>query len=88
VTKLRIGDRFGLPDDVLTDVTAILGRRGRGKTTTGVVLVEEAWAAKRRFVVLDPVGVWWGLGRLRSLGFIDYPSTGLVAAQPVLFLGA
>lgn len=26
------------------------------------------------------------LGRLRTLGFVDYPSTGQVAAQPVLFL--
>lgn len=28
------------------------------------------------------------LGALRSLGFLDYPQTGHVAAEPVLFLGA
>ena len=26
------------------------------------------------------------IGRLRSLGFIDYPSSGQVVAMPVLFL--
>lgn len=64
---LRIGgDGFGLPLDVLSDVTAIVGRRGRGKTTTAVVMVEEAHAAGRRFCVIDPTGVWHGLRSSRD----------------------
>lgn len=35
---------------------------------------------------LNSKGFANALGRLRSLGFIDYPATGQVAAQPVLFL--
>lgn len=60
--KLHIGsDRFALDASVAEDVIAILGRRGRGKTNTAVVLVEELHAAGARFCVADPVGVWWGL---------------------------
>lgn len=38
---LRLAPRFSLPLDAASDVIAILGRRGRGKTTTATVLVEE-----------------------------------------------
>jgi uncharacterized protein len=63
---LRIAKGLALPLDVLSDVTAIVGRRGRGKTTTAVVLVEEAHAAGRRFCVVDPTGAWYGLRSSRD----------------------
>jgi hypothetical protein len=64
---LRIGaNGFHLPAEVLSDVTAIVGRRGRGKTSTAVVMVEEAHRLGRRFCVLDPTDVWWGLRSSRS----------------------
>lgn len=63
---LKIAKGVNLPDDVLSDVTAIVGRRGRGKTTTAVVLVEEAHRLKRRFCVVDPTGAWHGLRSSRD----------------------
>jgi len=59
--SLKISPTFSLPFDSVNDVIAIVGRRGRGKTTTAVVLVEEIDEFGGRFVIADPVGVWWGL---------------------------
>lgn len=64
--NLRLSPDFILPAAAASDVIAIVGRRGRGKTTTAVVLVEELHAAGERFVVADPVGVWWGLKSSRD----------------------
>lgn len=50
-----------LPNDALTTMTAILGRRGSGKTTTALVLAEEFILAGLPVVLLDPLGVHWGL---------------------------
>jgi len=71
MSRLRISFDFALPGpgsekDVLADVTAVVGRRGKGKTTTAVALVEEGHQHGRRFCVLDPVGVWWGLRSSRD----------------------
>jgi uncharacterized protein len=64
--KLKVSEKFSLPLEAATDAIAIVGRRGRGKTTTAVVLVEEIHNAGGRFVVADPVGVWWGLKSTRN----------------------
>lgn len=64
--QLHLSTAFSLPAEVLKDVTAIVGRRGRGKTTTAVVMVEEAHALGRRFCVIDPTGAWWGLRSSRD----------------------
>lgn len=67
MSRLHIGaDGFALKAEVFEDVVAILGRRGRGKTTTATVIVEGLHAAGARFVVTDPVGVWWGLRASRD----------------------
>lgn len=44
-------------------------------------------AAKAGYTNLNSKGFVNAIGRLRSLGFIDYPSTGYVVANPVLFIG-
>ena len=65
--RLQIGtDGFTLAQGVVEDVVAILGRRGRGKTTTGVVIVEELYKAGARFCVADPTDVWHGLKSSRD----------------------
>ena len=65
--RLQIGtDGFALAQGVVEDVVAILGRRGRGKTTTGVVIVEELHKAGARFCVADPTDVWHGLKSSRD----------------------
>ena len=76
--RLYLGSDFYLPVDVASDVVAIVGRRGRGKTTTAAVLVEEMDSAGVRFCVADPVGVWWGLKSKRD---------GKAAGIPVVVFG-
>lgn len=63
---LNIAEGLRLPISAVEDVVAILGRRGRGKTTTAVAIVEELHAAGARFCVGDPTGVWWGLKSSRD----------------------
>lgn len=58
---LRIARGFTLPLDVVTEATAIVATRGAGKTSTSVVLIEEASAAGVQAVVFDRTGVYWGL---------------------------
>lgn len=58
---LRISDNLELPDEAVTQTFGILAKRGVGKTYTASVMVEEMLKNKLPVVVLDPIGVWWGL---------------------------
>src|SRR6266508_2729744 len=58
---LRIAENLTLPRDAVTQTFAILAKRGVGKTYTASVFVEEIIKAVLPVVVIDPVGVWWGL---------------------------
>ena len=58
---LHIGRGLELPLDAVTQTFGILAVRGAGKTNLAGVLAEQMFAAKLPFVVIDPVGVWWGL---------------------------
>ena len=60
-TGLRIADTLTLPLEAVTETFAVLARRGMGKTNLAVVITEELVAAGLPVVVIDPVGVWWGL---------------------------
>ncbi len=60
-TALRISREFSLPAEAVSETFAMLAKRGVGKTYTAAVLVEELLKAGLRVVVVDPVGVWWGL---------------------------
>lgn len=62
MTGLRIAPGLELdPDYVGGGAFAVLAKRGAGKTYTGRVMAEEMWTASVPFVVLDPMGAWWGL---------------------------
>jgi Helicase HerA, central domain/Helicase HerA-like C-terminal len=61
MNKLRLSPDLALPEDAVTQTFAILAKRGAGKTYTGLVLVEELLGAGAQVVVVDPVGVCWGL---------------------------
>lgn len=76
--KLRISDELEVPAELITEATAILGMRGRGKTNTAVVIVEEMVETGLPIVVFDTVGVWWGL---RS------SADGKAAGLPVVVFG-
>lgn len=50
-----------IPTSVVTEKIGVLGASGSGKSNLATVLVEEMHACGLPFVVIDPVGVWWGL---------------------------
>jgi hypothetical protein len=58
---LRLSPDLTVPVEYTTEASAILGRRGSGKTNTAVVAVEELLDASQQVCVVDTVGVWWGL---------------------------
>lgn len=54
--------RHAIPDAVLTQHTAILGKTGSGKTSTSKLAVEQVVPQGARVCVLDPIkSDWWGL---------------------------
>lgn len=59
--KLHIADDLSLPLEAVTEKFAFLGRTGSGKSYAAQKLAEEMYLAKAQFVVLDPVGIWYGL---------------------------
>jgi len=67
VTALTISNDLRLPIDAATQKLAFMGRTGSGKTYAASKVAEEMLAAGVQVIVLDPVGVWWGL-RLAANG--------------------
>ena len=61
MSKLRISDSLSLPIDAVTQKFGILGRTGSGKSYAATKFAEEMLESKAQIVVLDPVGVWYGL---------------------------
>ncbi|MCH8959750.1 MAG: DUF1800 family protein [Bacteroidetes bacterium] len=58
---LKIGSNLSLPVDAVTQTFGFIGRKRSGKTYATGKLVEELSKAKAQVIVLDPVGVWYGL---------------------------
>ncbi len=52
-----------LPPSALDGRLAIVGTSGSGKTYAAKGLIERVMAGGGRVCVVDPLGVWWGLGR-------------------------
>jgi len=61
MADLHLAADFAIPADAVTQTFAILAKRGVGKTYCASVLVEELLKAGLHAVVVDPIGVWWGL---------------------------
>lgn len=59
--QLHISSTLLLPMEAVTQTFAILAKRGVGKTYTASVMAEEMIKAKQQVVIIDPIGVWWGL---------------------------
>jgi hypothetical protein len=69
---------FALPVEAVTQKQAFLGRTGSGKSYAAMKVAEEMHAAGGQIVVIDVVGVWWGL-RLAADGVspgLDIPVIG------------
>jgi uncharacterized protein len=58
---LHLAKDLRLPVEAVTQTFAILAKRGAGKTYTAAVMVEELPNTGLQVVVVDPIGVWWGL---------------------------
>lgn len=61
MTDLRISKDFSLPIDFVTQSIGIVASRGSGKTYTTKVFAEELLEQEVPTVILDPIGVYWGL---------------------------
>lgn len=59
--KVTRGDTLELPLSAVTEVISFLATRGAGKSFAGADFAEEFYAASLQFVVVDPMGVYWGL---------------------------
>lgn len=58
---LHLAKHLTLPLDAVSRTFGILAVRGAGKSNTAAVMAEEMFAAGLPFVVIDPVGSWYGL---------------------------
>lgn len=61
MSAIRLGKGLEVTSDIFTTASAIIGIRGSGKTTDGVVLAEQAIRAGVPVAVIDPTGAWFGL---------------------------
>jgi len=59
--KFQISKDLALPREAVTWVFAFLAKRGAGKTYCAADLAEEMLKAKIPIVVVDGMGIWWGL---------------------------
>jgi len=57
----RISHDLSLPDEAVTWVISYLAKRGAGKTYCSSVQAEEMLKAQIPIVVIDGMGIWWGL---------------------------
>lgn len=65
--KLALSNDLQLPLDVVTQKLGFIGRTGSGKSYAASKLAELMFESRAQFVVLDPVGVWFGM-RLNADG--------------------
>lgn len=76
---LTLSPNLKLPIEAVTETFGIIAKRGAGKTYTAKVLAEELERVGASFVIIDPVGVWWGL----RAGADGDPAGGI----PIIILG-
>ena len=75
---LRIAADFGLPEDAVSRTIGLFAMRGAGKSYAASVLVEELVKQGLMVILIDPLGVLWGL---RSSADGEHPGL------PVLIFG-
>lgn len=61
MSSIPFAEGLKLPLDAVTQTFAFLARKGAGKTYGASKLAEGMLAADAQVVVIDPVGVWYGL---------------------------
>lgn len=73
--------QYPIPKEALDDRLAFVGTAGSGKTYNAGSGVEMLLARKARVVIIDPLGVWWGL-RLRPDGKSESPYDVVIFGGP------
>jgi len=58
---LAIGDDLVMPVAMIGETIGIVAQKGAGKTHTTVVFAEECLQQELPVVIIDPLGVYWGL---------------------------
>lgn len=61
MSDLRISENLSLPLEAATWVISYLAKRGAGKTYNASVQAEEMLKVEIPIVVVDGMGIWWGL---------------------------
>ena len=61
MTELKVSSDLSLPIEAATWVLSYLAKRGAGKTYNAAVQAEEMLKNNIPIVVLDGMGIWWGL---------------------------
>ena len=59
--QLKISKEISFPRNAVTQTFAYIGRKGAGKTYLASMVAEQMLDNRDQTVVIDPVGVWWGL---------------------------
>jgi hypothetical protein len=59
--SLQIATDLSIPIEAVTQTFGVLAIRGVGKTYTALVFMEEMIKAGQHVIIVDPVGVCWGL---------------------------
>jgi hypothetical protein len=71
--QLQISKTLAVPRSIAARTVFVAGTKGSGKTYTAGVMAEEMLAAGIHVLILDPLGVWWGLRHDASGGPGGYP---------------
>jgi hypothetical protein len=61
LSELKVSSELSLPKEAATWVFSYLAKRGAGKTYNAAVQAEEMLKAGIPIVVIDGMGIWWGL---------------------------
>jgi hypothetical protein len=59
--SIQISPDVSFPLSFVTNTTAVLARRGAGKSYTASVIAEQVMEAEQPVIILDPLGAFWGL---------------------------
>lgn len=59
--EFKISNNLSIPRESVTWVNSFLAKRGAGKTYSAAVLAEEMLKQNVPIVVIDGMGIWWGL---------------------------
>jgi len=73
MSNLKLAPHLSVPSNIAARTIFVAGTKGSGKTHNAGVLAEEMLDAGTHVVILDPLGVWFGLRHDREGGAGGFP---------------